>query len=190
MEPSTIISALARMTTIPDEEKQYFLHQLIWKSVKKGQFLVHAGDFCESIYYCETGLFRMFYESEDGTEHIKNFVTDGKLFTDYRSLLTVEPAILSIQALEDSRIALFTKVAMEMLYDRHPCWERFGRKLAEELFIAKSRKERELVELTAEERYRLFQKQYPGLEGRIPQYQIAAFLAINPVSLSRIRGKR
>lgn len=190
MKPSTIISTLAGMTTIPDEEKQYFLDQLIWKNVKKGRFLVHAGDFCENVYYCETGLFRMFYENEDGSEHIKSFVTDGKLFTDYRSLLTAESAFLSIQALEDSRIALFTKSVMETLYDRHACWERFGRKLAEDLFIAKSRKERELVELTAEERYRLFQKQYPDLESRIPQYQIAAFLAINPVSLSRIRSKR
>ncbi|WP_214626145.1 Crp/Fnr family transcriptional regulator [Paenibacillus agaridevorans] len=190
MEPTTIIGALARMTTIPEEEERHFLKQLFWKPVKKGQFLLHAGDFCESIFYCEEGLFRMFYENEDGSEHIKSFVTNGKLFTDYRALLTAEPAFLSIQALEDSRIAYFTKAAMETLYERHACWERFGRKLAEELFITKSRKERELVELTAEERYRLFQKQYPDLESRIPQYQIAAFLAINPVSLSRIRGKR
>jgi CRP-like cAMP-binding protein len=190
MEQTTIIGALTRITMIPDQEQQYFLNQIIWKHVKKGQFLIHAGDSCESIYYCEEGLFRMFYENEEGSEHIKSFVTAGKFFTDYRSLLTAEPAFLSIQALEDSRVSFFSKAVIQLLYERHACWERFGRKLAEELFISKSRKERELVELTAEERYRLFKKQYPDLESRVPQHQIAAFLAINPVSLSRIRGKR
>ena len=189
MEHTSIIGALARITAIPEEERAYFLDRLMWQTVKKGQFLVHAGDVCETIYYCETGLFRMFYENEEGSEHIKSFVTDGTFFTDYRAVLTGEQAVLSVQALEDSRCALLTRADIERLYERHICWERFGRKLAEELFIAKSKKERELVALSAEERYRLFQQQYPGLEGRIPQYQIAAFLAINPVSLSRIRGK-
>lgn len=189
MEHTSIIAALARITAIPEEERAYFLDRLVWRTIKRGQFLVRAGDACETVYYCEHGLFRMFYENEDGSQHIKSFVTDGKFFTDYRAVLTGEPAFLSIQALEDSRCALFTKATVERLYERHVCWERFGRRLAEELFIAKSRKERELVELSAEERYLLFREQYPDLEGRIPQYQIAAFLAINPVSLSRIRGK-
>jgi CRP/FNR family transcriptional regulator, anaerobic regulatory protein len=190
MQQRSIRTVLERYAPIPAAELDYFQEQLVWKSVRKGQFLLRSGDPCDLIYYCDQGLFRMFYENENGSEHIKNFVTDGRLFTDYRAFLTATPAYLSIQALEDSRFAAFTKATAEHLYERHACWETFGRKLAEELFIAKSVKERELAELSAEERYRLFLRQYPGLEQRIPQYQIAAFLAINPVSLSRIRGKQ
>ncbi len=185
----SIINTLLRYASIPDEEQAYLQEQLVWRSVRKGQYLLHSGDACEVVYYCDYGLFRMFYENEDGSEHIKSFVTEGQLFTDYRAFLTATPAFLSIQALEDSCVAFFSKAAVERLYERHVCWQTFGRRLAEQLFIAKSVKERELVELSAEERYRLFLQQYPGLEQRVPQYQIAAFLAINPVSLSRIRGK-
>lgn len=189
MQQSSIADAIKQFTPIPEEELAFFQAQIVWKPVKKGQFLLHSGDACELIYYCDSGLLRMFYENEDGSEHIKNFVTKGQLFTDYRSLLTDTPAFLSIQALEDSRCVYFSKNTMELLYDRHKCWERFGRKLAEGLFITKSKKERELVELSAEERYRLLLQQHPDLEQRVPQYQIAAYLAINPVSLSRIRSK-
>jgi len=190
VQRSSIETALRRITAIPEEELEYFRKQLVWKPVDKGSFLLRSGDPCELIYYCDRGLFRMFYENEDGSEHIKNFITEGQFFTDYRSFLTATPAFLSIQALEDSRCAFFTKAAVDRLYERHVCWERFGRRLAEELFIAKSKKERELIELSAEERYRLFLQQYPDLERRVPQYQIAAHLGINPVTLSRIRGKR
>ncbi len=185
----SIVTTLQRYASIPDDELAYFQEQLVWRSVPKGQFLLHSGDACEVVYYCDHGLFRMFYENEDGSEHIKSFPMEGQLFTDYRAFLTATPAFLSIQALEDSRCASFKKAAVERLYERHVCWQTFGRKLAEQLFIAKSVKERELARLSAEERYRLFLQQYPGLEQRIPQYQIAAFLAINPVSLSRIRSK-
>lgn len=186
----SLLAALQRYVAIPEEEWLYFLSQISWKSIQKGQYLLHSGQSCEQIYYCEHGLFRMFYENEDGTEHIKSFVTEEQFFADYRSFLTNTPSSLSIQALEDSRYALFSKQTVEQLYERHICWERFGRRLAESLFIRKSKKERELVELSAEERYRLFLQQHSGLESRIPQYQIAAFLAISPVSLSRIRKKQ
>lgn len=179
-----------RYAAVPEEEWLYFLGQLSWQTVRKGQHLLHSGQSCELVYYCDSGLFQMFYENEDGSEHIKNFVTEGMFFTDYRSFLTNAPCFLSIQALEDSRYAYFSKKTIETLYERHVCWERFGRRIAETLFIQKSRKERELIELSAEERYHLFLRQYPGLESRIPQYKIAAHLAISPVSLSRIRKKQ
>lgn len=189
MHEDSLLAALQHYTTIPSEEWIFFKSKVSWNSVKKGQYLLRSGGACEQIYYCAHGLFRMYYENEDGTEHIKSFVTDGQFFTDYRSFLTSSSSFLSIQALEDASYAQFSKQTVEHLYERHICWERFGRRLAESLFIKKSMKERELIELSADERYRLFLQQYPGLEKRIPQYQVAAFLAINPVSLSRIRNK-
>lgn len=186
----SLLAAFNRLTTIPDEEWLYFEGHVRWKTVPKGQYLLHSGQTCDHVYYCGHGLFRMFYENEDGSEHIKSFISDDQFFTDYRSFLTDTSSFLSIQALEDSRYAMFSKQTIERLYKRHICWEKFGRMMAERLFISKSKKERELVELSAEERYRLFLQQYPSLESRIPQYQIAAYLAISPVSLSRIRNKQ
>lgn len=76
----------------------------------------------------------------------------------------------------------------ESLYKRHRCWETLGRKLAEGLYIKKEMKERLLLMNTAEERYLQFLKEFPGLEKRVPQYHIASYLGITPVSLSRIRS--
>ena len=52
-----------------------------------------------------------------------------------------------------------------------------------------TRREARLLLGNAEQRYRWFCKEYPELLERIPQYHIASFLGITPVSLSRLRKK-
>jgi hypothetical protein len=76
------------------------------------------------------------------------------------------------------------------LYNTFPALERFARKLAESYFVLKEKREIELVLLEAGERYLIFQKEFPGLENRIPQYHIASYLGITPTQLSRIRAKK
>jgi CRP-like cAMP-binding protein len=46
------------------------------------------------------------------------------------------------------------------------------------------------LQLTAQERYDLFLKQYPDIEQYIPNYHIASYLGITQQSLSRIRAKK
>ncbi|MNL75244.1 hypothetical protein D3C87_2010170 [compost metagenome] len=65
------------------------------------------------------------------------------------------------------------------------------RNSVERLYIRKEERERELLFLSALQRYEAFLVKYPGLENRIPQYHIASYLGISPVSLSRmLRPKR
>jgi hypothetical protein len=58
------------------------------------------------------------------------------------------------------------------------------------LFLEKEKREIELVLLGAQQRYQLFQNEYPNLENLISQYHIASYLGVTPTQLSRIRAKR
>jgi hypothetical protein len=51
--------------------------------------------------------------------------------------------------------------------------------------------EREImgISLDAKSRLEKFREIHPGLENKISQIQVAQFLGITPVSLSRLRGK-
>jgi len=75
------------------------------------------------------------------------------------------------------------------LYLSCPDLERAARILAERFFVQKEQREIELVVLDADQRYRLFQQQFPQLENQITQYHIASYLGITPTQLSRIRRK-
>ena len=67
--------------------------------------------------------------------------------------------------------------------------EKVARRLAELYFVNKEQREIEIVLWNADERYIIFQRDYPQLEQIIPQYQIAFYLGITPTQLSRIRRK-
>ena len=49
---------------------------------------------------------------------------------------------------------------------------------------------RSILEQTATERYLDFKANNPTLINRIPQYQLAAYLGISEVSLSRLKHKQ
>jgi CRP-like cAMP-binding protein len=61
--------------------------------------------------------------------------------------------------------------------------------LLEKGYCTKEKREREFLLFDAEARYQSFLKSYPGLEKRVKQHQIASYLGITNVSLSRIRRK-
>ena len=53
----------------------------------------------------------------------------------------------------------------------------------------KEKRERELLTLSPEERYRSFSHEYPMLSSRIPQKDIARYLGVTPVGLCRIKKR-
>lgn len=62
-------------------------------------------------------------------------------------------------------------------------------KLLEIQLMYKENKERFMLLYTPEERYLQFCNSYPNLLERLTDYQIAAYLGITPISLSRIKKR-
>ena len=67
--------------------------------------------------------------------------------------------------------------------------ERFGRLIAEALFVDVLRQLTSFYEESPAQRYARFVRTYPDLQQRIPQYYIASYVGVKPQSLSRIRGR-
>jgi len=107
----------------------------------------------------------------------------------FSSLVTGQVNHVHIQALTECELFVADYGALTRLYDAHPDWERFARKLAEGYFVVKEQRELELALLDARARYKRFQEEYPGLEQLISQYQVASYLGVTPTQLSRIRAR-
>ena len=58
-----------------------------------------------------------------------------------------------------------------------------------EFGMKKERREKELLTESAEARYRLLQEASPGLPAKVKQKDLARYLGITPVALSRIRAR-
>jgi CRP-like cAMP-binding protein len=78
---------------------------------------------------------------------------------------------------------------MQALYQHSQRFEKFGRLIAENLFIKTARSKRNLMVQSAEDRYLDLLTSQPHILERLPQHLIASYLGIQPQSLSRIRAR-
>ncbi|WP_409342939.1 Crp/Fnr family transcriptional regulator [Paenibacillus sp. MBLB4367] len=181
--------AIAALSEIPDDQWEAFRQTASLAEYPKGGHFTTIGEKTERVGFCVSGLFRMYYTTVDGKEFNKSFCGSGDWVAAYSSVLLGVPSTLSVQALEDSELIVFRHRDLQAFYERHICWERIGRKLAEGLFVKKEAREREMLLDGAEERYTRFLREYGALAGRISQYHIASYLGITPISLSRIKNR-
>ena len=174
---------------IPQGEWEAFIQHLSERTFEKDDFLVSAGEVANNFYFIASGLVRFFYSTEDGKEFNKHFAMENGYAGSFQSLVLGEPCGFFIQALERTETIVLPNQVLNESYDRHPCWERIGRRNAENLALFKEMREKEFLLDSLETRYRRFLKEYPGLVDRIPQYHIASYLGVTDVALSRIRKK-
>lgn len=171
-----------------DEEWSALQEKLTVQYLKKGKFLTKSGEVCRNVSFINKGLLRMFYYV-NGKEICTGFASENEYLAQYDSFLTRKPSAGNIDALEDCELLNLSYNDMQLLYHSHPLFEKFGRKIAELLFIMVSDQTNRLLMLSPEERYyQLIDKQLHILQ-RIPQYMIASYIGISPEHLSRIRKK-
>ena len=152
----------------------------------RGELLLEADDIASSFAFVISGCFKLYYLAHSSKKSIQSFKFEGELVAGYASLLTNTPSNFSIEALEDSVVALLPFKKMTELYDEDPSWERLGRKVAEQHFLNKEAREASFLMLDAKTRYLNLIKERPTIIKRIPQCHIASFLGITASAFNRL----
>ncbi|WCT12494.1 Crp/Fnr family transcriptional regulator [Mucilaginibacter jinjuensis] len=184
-----ILSNFAMHIVLDAAEAEHIKSKLQHKTVKKNTVLLTAGETCKNIYFVNKGCLRTFDTDERGEEHNILFCPENWWAVDIASFSDQRPAFYNISALEDTEVFYFSYPVLEQLYLEIPKLERFFRILTQNGFNLYQQRITSNLAKTAEERYELFHRQYPKLEQRIAQKQIASYLGITPVFLSMIRGR-
>jgi CRP-like cAMP-binding protein len=107
----------------------------------------------------------------------------------YDSFLSRKLSKVAIETLEDCEVLVLSHESLESLYQVFPKMNEFIRKAIEQRFVLLHDLFISYLLNSPEERYLMLLKDRPELLQRIPQHQIASFLGITPVSLSRIRNR-
>ncbi|MNE35439.1 Fumarate and nitrate reduction regulatory protein [compost metagenome] len=168
-------------------EEQLFMSTIARsKHFDKRDFLLKAGDIEKNMWWIASGAVRMFYEN-DGEEIDTQFSFENTFVTSCASLLSHNPSIYSIQALENTEVLAISKENLDQFYDHSKNAERLGRLSLERQFLAKEERDRSLRADSATDRYLQLLQSQRDLAQRVPQKYIASYLGITPESLSRIR---
>lgn len=182
----SLFAYLESLAPLPESEKERFRPMLRSKQFSKGEYFIRAGERSGFIGFMNVGLLRYFYVDEEGREFTRYFCQTGHFVSSSDSTGT---ARYSIQALEDTEMILFREADWQGLLDTHPVWGKITVAVQEYALRLAEERERSLIMDDAATRYEKLLHDFPGIENKVKQYDIAGYLGITPVSLSRIRGK-
>jgi CRP/FNR family transcriptional regulator, anaerobic regulatory protein len=183
-----IINSIKSFVTLTQNDEEAFLKILEVKKYAKKEFVLEEGQVCDKVFFLNSGSSRLFYNVE-GEEKIVQFFFGDSWYTDYGSFLTGQRTIENLQVIEPCQVVCFKKSDLYSLYTTNPVFEKVGRVMAENAYMALMQLNNMRTNLDPEDRYLNLLKQRPELVERIPQHYIASYLGIQPQSLSRIRKR-
>lgn len=190
MSFENIIAHVQKRVTLTQNDITLFTSMLKMRVVSKGGKILAEGQPCQCISYVESGLLRSFCIDRKGNDRTVMFATDDWWITDMHGFVLDKPAIVSIEALDDSRIWELHKNNLDRLYLEVPAFEKFFRIMMQHAYIREQlRVTRGLTE-DATRRYRDFIERYPQFVERIPLKMIASYLGVTPQFLSVLRKKK
>ena len=160
-----------------------------FKYVKANTPLAKSGEVATKIYLLVSGLMRVYLSSESGKEYNKNFFIPLSFVGSFTSIIKREPSKLTYETLTDCKLYEIDFNEIVALCKHDITISNLYNKILERIFMSYEERQLELISMDAKERYLILRKRLPEIDVMIPQYQIASYLSITPVQLSRIRKK-
>jgi CRP-like cAMP-binding protein len=185
-----IFKYISRFASPPVEQIREFVVSARRTLITKGDFLVALGDTTHPLYFVHSGEIRyMLIVPESGDDVTKDFSFAPTFAASFGSAVSGQPARVGIVAMTDCVVSTWPLQRLTALYDRHPEWQKLGRKLAEWLYVRKEDREIAFLTLTPEQRYTALTLTFPPIILQVPQLHLASYLGITPESLSRLKAR-
>ncbi|MCX2477935.1 Crp/Fnr family transcriptional regulator [Pedobacter sp. MC2016-15] len=177
---------IEKIVKLTDEEFSFALSHFKFKTLKKHQYLVQAGEPAPNDHFVAQGLLRSFYIDDQGKTHIMQFAMEDWWISDPQAYFNRTNAILNIDCLEDTQVFTISIDNREKLCADLQKMEYFFMKKSNSGYIALQRRILSLMSQKAEERFTQFVTLYPSLLQRLPKALIASYLGISRETLSRM----
>jgi len=161
----------------------------IYRKILSNQVLSESGIVPKKVYMLVSGVITAFVNSESGKQFNKQIFTPISFAGALTAILKNEPSEVTYMTLTECKVYEIDFEDFKELCRQDFEIGRLYVKVLEHIFITYEARSLDLMRLDATERYVKLRAQIPNIDNLIPQYQIASYLNITPVQLSRIRKK-
>lgn len=179
---------IENITPMNDSDWQFFSSKLQEVKLKKNTTLLKIGEIENHLSFISKGIIRLYIPREE-YDLTFGFLFDNEFVTAYDSLLTQSPSEYQIETLTETILWKISNKDLQKVYEKTNSGNIIGRKMAENMFLIKSKRELSLLSKSAEERYLDLFSDRPKLLQQIPLKYIASYIGITPQALSRIRRR-
>lgn len=153
----------------------------------KGDVFINRGKRNNKEYFVFEGVSRSFLLSPEGEEVTISYFLESSVLSPNKTRTANQISHLNFQALTKLTVASLNADKFEQLMINHMDIREFGNMVLQNELLAKVEKEIGLASLNAKERLILFREKYHFLENLISHVDIASYLGITNISLSRLR---
>lgn len=182
-----LTSFLSKYIPLSEDDKEVIRELSLLREVKKGTILLKEGEIARECYLVLQGCVRSYF-IDDRNEKCTEFFTENQPIVPV-SYIQKEPSAYYLECVEDCVLSVGTEHNSEILRQKVPQVIDLTRAFNERLLAESQVKFENFFTLSPHQRYLKLLETRPDLCQRVPQYQLASYLGIQPESLSRIRRK-
>ena len=169
------------------EAKNLLINKLEPISYKKEDVAFSDFEISNYAYFIETGAVKNHYINNEGDKTVVWFGFEGDVCLLLTKYLDIEHYPASFELLEDTQFYRIKLATLKSLYACNLEWANWGRKLAEIHLIKTYKEIDEYRSLDAKKRYLHLIKNNENIKNRVPIKDIASYLGVSPVTISRFR---
>ncbi len=180
---------LLSLMPLTEEAWHAFYTHIQYHQFEKNDYIFKVNIPEKNIHFLCEGLVRLFYLLENGNEFNKSFLKGHDLVASIDQGFHDQPANYNAQCMSRCYSISVSYQQLRLLAAEFDCWSQFIQRSVEHLALKKQRREQQLLTDTPTQRYESFMSEFGSVAADIPLFQIAAYLGITDVSLSRIRKR-
>jgi len=158
-----------------------------YNTIKKGGLKTTVGQKNNLEYFMIEGICKSFLYTPEGENVTISFFMSNSILSPSTTRNQEGKSVINIQALTDVKIAVIDALEFEKLMIDDLEIRDFGNSVLRIELMAKVQKEIALASLKGKDRLLLLRKNYPNIENLVPHSDIASYLGITTISLSRFR---
>jgi len=189
-EWQAFVAGMAALSPLGDEDLRDAAGLCQRLCLDKGQALLRAGERAHLVGFVVSGGLREHYVLADGGERTKGFSLPGWFAGSLSDLISGDVSKVWIEAAQPSVLLTLPWAQVRRWQETRPAWTRFGWRVAERLYMMKVEREYELLAMDAAARLEATLARWPTLEQVFSQRDIASYVGVTPVHLSRLRTAR
>lgn len=182
-----IRSIIHSVSPVSDKSIRKIENLVEYISIKKGGPITTVGQKNNLEYFMIEGICKSFLNTPEGENVTISFFMSNSVISPSTTRNQKGKSIINIQALTDVEIATINATEFEKLMIEDLEIRDFGNSVLRIELMAKVQKEIALASLRGKDRLLQLRKNYPNIENLVPHSDIASYLGITTISLSRLR---